>query len=269
MRPRTIRALLMASWKTSLSYRMQMATSLASLLLTVVPVYFVANALQNTMAGAIAREGTQYFGFLLVGTVTLSLVTTAVSTLPQAVSGGIASGYFEMLLMSPAPRLRVLIGLSAYGILWTMLRGVLTLLAGWVLGARLALSGVPAAVLILAVIVVAHWAIGLFGTALVLAFRSMGPLPQVVLFVSALFGGTYFPTSQIPSSWLQTVSAVTPLAYGLRALRRVLLDGQPLSGVLADFGVLLGMCVVLLVISAFAFSRSLNYAKRQGSLNLY
>ncbi|MFN8571944.1 MAG: ABC transporter permease [Gemmatimonadaceae bacterium] len=266
--PRAIRALVSAAWKTSLSYRMQMATSLASLALTVVPVYFVSNALQSMMANAIAGEGTQYFGFLLLGTVTLSLVTTAVSTLPQAVQGGISSGFFEMLLMSPAPRLNILIGLSGYGILWTSLRGFLTLLAGWVLGARLALSGLPAALLILIVIVVTHWAIGLFGTALVLAFRSMGALPQGVLFLSALFGGTYFPTSKIPS-WLQSLSAVTPLAYGLRALRRVLLEGRSMRDVLPDFGVLLAMCVVLLVISSVAFQQSLLYAKRQGSLNLY
>lgn len=265
---RAIRALVLAAWKTSLSYRVQMATSIASLALTVVPVYFVSNALQGMMANAIAGEGTQYFGFLLVGTVTLSLVTTAVSTLPQAVSGGIASGFFEMLLMSPAPRLHLLIGLSGYGILWTLLRGALTLLAGWALGARLAWSGIPAALVILAVIVVTHWAIGLFGTALVLAFRSMGALPQGVLFLSALFGGTYFPTSKIPS-WLQSLSVVTPLAYGLRSLRRVLLEGRSLRDVLPDFGVLLGMCVVLLLISSIAFHRSLLYAKRQGSLNLY
>ena len=84
--PRAIRALVSAAWKTSLSYRMQMATSLASLALTVVPVYFVSNALQSMMANAIAGEGTQYFGFLLLGTVTLSLVTTAAPTRFEPVS---------------------------------------------------------------------------------------------------------------------------------------------------------------------------------------
>lgn len=268
MRPRAIRALLRAAWHTALSYRTAMATSLASLLLTVVPVFFVANALQGMMATAIAGEGSQYFGFLLVGTVALSLVTTCVSTLPGAVSGGIASGYFEMLLMSPAPRLSLLVGMSAYGILWTLLRGTLTLLAGWMLGARIAWSGFPAALLILAVIVVAHWAIGLIGSALVLAFRTMGSMPQAVLVVSALFGGTYYPTSKIPS-WLQSLATVTPLAYGLRALRRVLLEGSSLKDVSRDFAILAGFGVVLLATGVLAFRWSLSYAKRQGSLNLY
>jgi len=268
MKPRPIRGLITAGWHTALSYRIQMATSLASLAFTVVPVYFVANALQDLMAKAIVGEGTQYFGFLLLGTVTLSLVTAAVTTLPNAVSGGIASGFFEMLLMSPAPRLSILAGLSAYSILWTLLRGVLTLIAGWFLGARLAWSGVPAALLILMVIVVTHWAIGLIGTALILAFRTMGALPQAVLVVSALFGGTYYPTTKIPS-WLQALASFTPLAYGLRALRRVLLEGATFGSVMSDFGVLLAICVGLMTVAVLAFSSSLSYAKRQGSLNLY
>jgi ABC-2 type transport system permease protein len=268
MRPRPIRALLKAGWNTALSYRIQMATSLASLAFTVVPVYFVANALQDLMSKAIVGQGTQYFGFLLVGTVTLSLVTAAVTTLPNAVSGGIASGFFEMLLMSPAPRMSILVGLSAYSILWTLLRGVLTLVAGWLLGARLAWSGVPASLVILAVIVVTHWAIGLFCTALILAFRTMGALPQAVLVVSALFGGTYYPTTKIPPL-LQSLASVTPLAYGLRSLRRVLLDGAALGSVMSDFAVLIGMCVALMVVGVVSFQASLSYAKRQGSLNLY
>ncbi len=268
MRPRPIRGIVKAGWRTALSYRVQMATSLASLVFTVVPVYFIANALQDLMAKSIVGEGTQYFGFLLVGTVTLSLVTAAVTTLPNAVSGGISSGFFEMLLMSPAPRLSILVGLSAYSILWTLLRGVLTLGAGWLLGARLAWTGVPAALVILAVIVVTHWAIGLIGTAMILAFRTMGALPQAVLVVSALFGGTYYPTTKIPS-WLQSLAAVTPLAYGLRALRGVLLDGASFGSVMSDFGILVVMCVVLMAAAIVAFRTSLAYAKRQGSLNLY
>jgi ABC-2 type transport system permease protein len=220
------------------------------------------------MSKAIVGEGAQYFGFLLVGTATMSLVTAAVITLPNAVSGGISSGFFEMLLMSPAPRMSILVGLSAYSILWTLLRAVLTLGAGWVFGLRLAWTGVPAALVILTVIVVTHWAIGLVGTALILSFRTMGALPQAVLVVSALFGGAYYPTTKIPS-WLHSLASVTPLAYGLRALRRVLLDGAAFGSVMSDFSILLAMCIALLGVAIVAFRTSLSYARRQGSLNLY
>jgi ABC-type multidrug transport system permease subunit len=245
-----------------------MAISIASLALTVVPVFFIGGALQGLMGPKIAGQGDQFFAFLLVGTVALSLVTAAVSTLPGAVGSGISSGFFEMLLMSPARRTSLLVGLSAYGILWTILRGLLTLAAGWLLGARIAWGSLPGALLILIVIVATHWAIGVIGTALILAYRTMGPLPQGVLVLSALFGGTYYPTHVIPS-WLQNLAAFTPLAYGLRALRGVLLEGKSLMAVGHDLLILLAVCAALLAAAAFAFGAALRHARRVGSLNLY
>jgi ABC-2 type transport system permease protein len=176
--------------------------------------------------------------------------------------------FFEMLLMSPARRTSLLVGLSAYGILWTILRGLLTLAAGWLLGARIAWASLPGALIILVLIVATHWAVGVIGTALILAYRTMGPLPQGVLVLSALFGGTYYPTHVIPS-WLQNLAAFTPLAYGLRALRGVLLEGKSLTAVGHDLLILLAVCVGLLGAAALAFNAALGHARRVGSLNLY
>ena len=268
MSSRPVQSLLRSSWLTSKSYRLQMAVSIASLALTVVPVFFVSGALQGIMGPKIVGQGEQYFAFLLVGTVALSLVTAAVSTLPAAVSSGISSGFFEMLLMSPAPRTGLLVGLSAYGILWTVLRGLLTLAAGWLLGARIAWGSMPSAVVVLLLIVATHWALGVIGTALILAFRTMGPLPQAVLVLSALFGGTYYPTQVIPG-WIQHVAAVTPLAYGLRVLRGVLLEGKSLTAEAHDLSILLAVCVGLLVTATLSFRAALQYSRRVGSLNLY
>jgi hypothetical protein len=50
-------ALTRASWRTAKSYRVSFVLSFASLLVTIVPVYFVANALQPFMASRIAEEG--------------------------------------------------------------------------------------------------------------------------------------------------------------------------------------------------------------------
>jgi ABC-2 type transport system permease protein len=261
-------ALWRAAWLTAASYRLTMLFSIASLLLTVVPVYFVARALQPVMQDVIAGEGGQYFAFVLVGTVTLSFVTTSVSSLPGAVSGGITNGFFESLLVTPSARLSILAGLSGYPLAWTFVRAVFTLVAGFVLGARIAWESVPAALLVLVLIVIAHWCIGLIGTALVLSLRTMGPLPTVVFVGSALLGGAYYPTSVIPS-WIQSLSSLVPVAYGLRALRGVLLEGLPLSQVAGDVWVLAWITVGLAVVGGIAFNRALQYSRRMGSLSLY
>jgi ABC-2 type transport system permease protein len=261
-------ALWRAAWLTAASYRLTMLLSVASLLLTVVPVYFVARALQPLMQDVIAGQGGQYFAFVLVGTVTLSFVTTSVSSLPSAVSGGISNGFFESLLVTPTSRLSILAGLTGYPLAWTFVRGALTLTAGFVLGARISWESVPAALVVLALIVMSHWCLGLIGTALVLSLRTMGPLPTVVFVSSALLGGAYYPTTVIPS-WIQSLSSLVPVAYGLRALRGVLLEGLPLSAVAGDVWALAWITVGLAIIGGVAFNRALQYSRRMGSLSLY
>ncbi len=81
-------ALIAAQWRVMVSYRTQTLLSFAGLLFTVVPLYFVAGALQPVMANAIRTEGGDAFGFLLVGTSVILVVTVALSAVPSALSAG-------------------------------------------------------------------------------------------------------------------------------------------------------------------------------------
>jgi ABC-2 type transport system permease protein len=126
----------------------------------------------------------------------------------------------------------------------------------------------PGALLIGGLIVLAYVPFGILGAAAVLAFRTTGPLPAVVLTGSAFLGGVYYPTEVIPS-WLEQLSAVIPLTYGLRALRRTFLEGLPLGSVSGDLAILVGFIVVLMGASVLLFGKALKYARRTGSLALY
>lgn len=261
-------ALVRASWRSALSYRLRTVLSLLGLLSTVVPVYFVANALQPTMAEAIRGEGGQYFSFLVVGLISFSFLQPAVKSLPGAINSGVRTGVLEALFATPARLPDILAGMTGYTFLWTALRSALFLLAAWILGAELVGSRLLVATLILLLIVVAHLPFGILAGASVLAFRTAGPFATIVLGVSALLGGVYYPTHVIPS-WLEEVSAFLPLTYGLRALRRTLLDGASLGAVGTDLAILAGFAALLLVGSAAVFVRALRYAKRAGSLAQY
>jgi ABC-2 type transport system permease protein len=89
-----------------------------------------------------------------------------------------------------------------------------------------------------------------------------------VLLLSGLLGGVYYPTSVIPS-WIQSLSSVVPLTYGLRALRRVWLDGVGYREVLPDVLTLAAMALVLLALGIGAFVTGMRYARRAGTLAHY
>ena len=261
-------ALVRASWLTASSYRLGMMMSLGGLIVTILPMYFVAGALQPVLADRISTEGGNYFGFLVVGVLAFSFLSTAVNAVPGAIGSGISTGTLEAMLSTRA-RLRALIaGLVGYAFTWTAVRAALTIVMAVLLGVRLSAAHSGIALLILALIVMAYFGIGLVAAAMVLAFRTTGPLPQVVLLLSGLLGGVYYPTSVIPS-WIQSLSSVVPLTYGLRALRRVWLDGLALREVIPDVVTLAGMAIGLLALGVAVFAIGMRYARRAGTLAQY
>ena len=261
-------ALIRASWFTATSYRLNIVISLVGLLVSVIPLYFVTHALQPVMANAIRTEGGEYFGFLLVGMVAYSFLTVAVNGLPGAVGSGIGTGTLEALLATPTRLPWLLSGLVGYGFIWTLIRAVLLLVAGVVFGAHIAIAGIPASMLILALLILAYIPFGIIGAALVLAFRTTGPLLSGILLVSGLLGGVYYPTHVIPS-WIRSVSDVVPLTYGLRALRQTLLQGDSLRVVAPDIIALVGFVMVLMSLSIVTFMMAIHYARRAGTLAQY
>lgn len=263
-----VAALTRASWYQARSNRLSMAMQIGGILLTMMPTYFIANALQETMAGTIAGEAEQYFAFVLVGSLALMLVSTAMSALPGAIAGGISSGYFEALLMTRASLPSILIGLSSYNLVLILVRCIVLMTGGWILGAHVAWRMLVPALVILALLVIAHWGIALVAASLIIAFRTSGPLMPAVMALTTLFGGVYYPVSAIPS-WLGAIATVAPMAYGLRGLRRVLLQGESIGAVASDVAVLAGIGVVMVVLGSVCIQAALKYARRAGTLGMY
>jgi ABC-2 type transport system permease protein len=258
-------AFVRAGWLSATSYRFTALLSLFSFALSIVPVYFIAGALQPMMANAIADEGTHYFAFLVVGLSVQRFITVATRSQADAVSRSIASGSLEAMLATPIRLPSLLFGLVSYELAWTVAKALLFVAVAIVLGMRIAPGGVAPALLVFVTLVAAHVPIGLLCVASVLAFRNPTPLPKLVLAGSALLGGMLYPADVAPS-WLQNVSSVLPTTYGLRALRDTLLDGASLTAVAPDFLTLCLFVAVLMPLGILALNVALRYARVSGSL---
>jgi ABC-2 type transport system permease protein len=264
----SIGVLVRAQWQTELSYRLHVVLSTVSLLVGLIPLYFIARALHPLLEPSIATEGGEYFAFLLVGLIVFSFLAAAVNTLPGAVRSGISTGTLEAMLSTPTSVPALLSGMLGYGFAWTGVRSLLALAVGIALGMQVAIERMLPALLILLLIILAYIPIGLVAAACVLAFRTPGPLPQLALVASGLLGGVYYPTRVIPS-WMQSVSDVVPLTYGLRALRRTMLEGLPLRDVAGDVMILAVFVVMLFAAGSYAFALALRYSRRVGTLAHY
>ena len=268
MSMRASAALTRAAWRTARSYRLSFVLSFASLAVTIVPVYFVANALQPFMASVIADEGREYFGFVLLGTAILTLVAPGLSSFSSAVSGGLSSGFFEALLTTPTSLPALLAGQTGYAFAWALARVALLVVAGTALGVDVHWLRLPEALLVTAIIVAAYAGIGLVAAALVVSFRTNASIPQAALVASTLLGGVYFPTSVLPPM-VAPLAEWLPLTPGLRALRRTLLLGYPISSVANDLVQLVGLATACAVVGVISLRWAFAFARRAGSLAQY
>jgi len=268
MSTRAALALTRASWRTARSYRVSFFLSFASLLVTIVPVYFVATALQPFMATVIAEQGREYFGFVLLGTAMLALVSPALSSVASAVSGGLSSGFFEALLVTPTPLPALLAGQTGYAVAWALVRVGLLVGAGTFLGVDIDWLRLPEGLIVSLFVIAAYGGIGLVAGALVVAFRTNAAIPQMMLVLSTLLGGVYFPTTVLPPG-LAPLAEWLPLTPALRALRQTLLLGFPLSTVAGDLLRLAGLAAACVALGVISLRVAFTYARRAGSLAQY
>jgi ABC-2 type transport system permease protein len=261
-------ALIRSNWLAASSYKLGFVFSFGSLVLSVIPIFFITDALQKTMANVIKGQGDQYFAFLVVGLISLNLVSSTIYALPGGLQNATSTGTLEALLATPTSMSALLIGLSGYEILFSFIRGAVMLVAAGFLGAHVAWFKIGVSIPIVALMIVAHLPIAIITAAMVLAFRTRGPLPQLLLLASTFLGGVYYPATAIPG-WLQKLSAFIPLTYGLEALRAVLLEGRAITTVWREISILLAFTVVALLVSTIAFKAALRYARRVGNLAQY
>jgi ABC-type polysaccharide/polyol phosphate export permease len=261
-------ALIRASWLTQSSYRMGMIVSLLGLIFVLLPLYFIANALQPTMQHTIAAEARQYFGFVVLGAVCFSLASTCTTALPSALEGAIGKGTLEAILGTPARLVAVCVGLMGYVVIWAMVRATILLTVAMALGADIVWRAAPAGAAIVLLTMLSYVGLGLIFSALILLFRTTGPIPTLVLTASMFLGGVYYPASVIPS-WIRNVAEFLPLTYGLRAIRRIVLRGEAISTVAPDVFMLIMMTTVSVAAGVGLFYFALRRARRNGTLSSY
>ena len=265
---RSILALMRVAWLSAISYRIGTVISLVGLLASVVPVFFISRAVQSVAAASISAEGGDYFGFVIVGLAAVLVLSSAITAIPGALAGSIGSGTFESLTVTRTSLPVILMGMSGYPLLQSLLRALMLIGGAAVLGVDVAWRLLPVVAVIVALLIIAYGAIGLFAAALVLVFRTSGPLITAVVAGSGLLGGVYYSTAVIPG-WIQSLSGIVPLTYALRSTRMLLLGGAPVSAVGGDVAILALIGAVGLALGSVAFSLALRHARAAGTLSQY
>ena len=230
--------------------------------LVLFPTLFLAvnvGGLTRTTALPGFPEVDGFLDFQLAAAMTQSLLLGGVST-GIATALEIEGGFFDRLVSSPVPRLALVLGRLVAAAIISAAQIVYFLVVGLIFGASIA-GGIPGALVVLLIGVVAGIGFGAIGQAIALRARSAStvqgifPLVFVILFVSSAF----FPMDLLESP-LDDVARYNPLSYVADGMRGPIIQGVEAAAVLQGLAAAAAIAVVATGISVLALRGKLGAA---------
>lgn len=215
-----------------------------------IPMFFFAvtvGAVGNVAARAFGV--TNYLGFQMPVAILQATAGVAGSAGMGTVTD-IERGYFDKLLLTPAPRISLVLGRLAADGVRGMVLTVIIVGAGLVFGSGMA-SGPLGAVTIVAA--AGMFSIAYSGIGMAIALRTgsaQAAQAGFLVFFPLLFLSPAFAPKEIFSDWLEFLATINPVTYILQGMRDLVLEGW-------DWRSLLGALAAILGLAAFTLSLTL------------
>src|SRR5437764_1374066 len=193
-----------------------------------------------------------YLQYFYPGTVLMILLFTAIFSTISIIEDR-REGFLQSVLVSPAPRLSMVLGKLIGGSALAMIQALFFMLAGFFLKINL-----NAAVIAQAAGVLLLVSFALCGLGFIIAWRmdstqGFHAIMSVFLFPMLMLSGAFFPNAGVPA-WLSWIMKLNPLTYGLAALRHVFYGAHPLP-YLPDFKLSLALTALFAVVTIVGSSR--------------
>jgi ABC-2 type transport system permease protein len=258
-------ALLRRDLLTAIRYRTGFLMTGTGGLIQLAAFYYLSRAI-----GPGFRPGNvDYFSFVLVGTGFYAFLVMGINSFLRVVQEAQETGTLEIMMTTatPAPVLVLLSAVSAFA--GNALQLIFYMGAGWLLlGAPFAHPNLGGCGLVLVLSLIIAVAIGTLAAALQLAFQKGSAMLWVFSSGAWFMTGTLFPTGILPSP-LRLLSHLIPITHAIDAMRLALLQGASFSLLSGEIGILGIFCLILLPSSLVVFSRTLRYARQNGTLSFY
>ncbi|WP_067052460.1 ABC transporter permease [Methanofollis ethanolicus] len=201
----------------------------------------------------IPGAGEDYATFLIPGIVSMSVLFTSIFSGIQVIWDK-QFGFLKETLVAPVSRIEIMLGQTMGGATTAFIQGVIMLVLSLFIGLHLANpAGFVIAFFFMLLIGVTFTA---FGIAIASRMEDMHGFQLVMNFVVfPVFGlsGALFPISSLPS-WIQPLTLLDPLTYGVEGIRYGLTGSAQIDPVLCGI-VLSGCAVATAVVGAYLFRK--------------
>lgn len=260
-----VAALVRRDFALFISYRLRLISSAFTAVFALVLFYYVSRLV------SVGQFDTadEYFAFVVIGMVTLNVLTSTLQTGPSAIRQELVAGTFERMLVSPFGAIASVISMMIFPFLFGVLMGLVTLtLADLFFHMAVTWDSAPLAILVAALGAASFVPFGLLIAAAVIVVKQADSLTQFIVAGMSIVAGLYFPIALLPD-WIQWTSEVQPFTPSVDLMRHSLID-MPYDGIVAlALLKLLGFAVVLTPISVWVLRGAIKLGRRRGTVTEY
>ncbi len=205
--------------------------------------------------------GVDYIQFMYPGILAMTVLMTSVMS-GVSIVWDREFGFLKEVLVSPLSRSGVLVGKAVGAATIAIIQGAIMLVLAPIVNVPINLGTVLALLPLLLILSLALSGLGLLIGARMRSQQGFQIVMQLVIFPMMFLSGIFFPVSGV-ATWLEVLSKLNPVTYGIDAIRQVFL-GTEVAGVtvfghtmgIVDSAIVVAMAgVVFLTTAIWSFNK--------------
>jgi ABC-2 type transport system permease protein len=181
----------------------------------------------GNVIGSLA-PGVDFVQFMYPGIIAMGVLTSSLFA-GVSVVWDREFGFLREVLVAPLARTGIVLGKAIGAAVVALLQVVLLLLISPIVGVALDPVMVLSLVPVVVILSIALSGLGILIASFMRSQQGFQLLIQVLIFPLIFLAGVFFPVNQAPD-WLQVLSKINPMTYGVDAIRQIMLGSAASSG---------------------------------------
>jgi ABC-2 type transport system permease protein len=251
----------------TMSYEISFLFNWVGIFVQVASFFFISRLIHPSTVYGYGGRSTAYFDYVVINLAFTRFQATAIQCFQNAIRDDQLAGTLEAILATPTTLPVIILSRGLWAFALTSLQVIAFILLALPLGLDLRHVNVLTVLSFVVLTVACMSPIGVLSASSVMTFKQSGGAGFIMGGLTQLLCGVLFPVSTLPA-FLQIVAWWLPMTHALEGIRAGMF-GAPLSQLIPDILWLSVASTVLLPISLWSFSKSVQRAQVDGTLSQY
>lgn len=222
MQSETIRGTWVVSYREILRYVTERSRIVSSLAMPLLLLVVFGAGFTNVIGGM--APGIDYLQFMYPGIIAITVLTTSLFA-GVSVVWDREYGFLREILVAPLSRTGIVLGKAIGAVLQASVQVGLMLILAPLLGVELDLEIILGLIPMIVILSLGLAGLGIMLASFMRSQQGFQTMMQIIIFPLIFLAGVFFPVNNVPV-WMEVISKVNPLTYGVDAIRQVFLGAE-------------------------------------------